>query len=298
MHSPINDLTGRLLKKFPGIPLENARAQAEELWATPAFRISSVWLLSGKRSTNRINPYAMEFFSGGIMRRLGIRAVDEQFVCSAEQARELSDDYIVKFDRQAQGQNLTWNPGAVPLGWCLASKLVPHAATLDYVTRKILKNCTDNKVEARDKYYVAFNPTPDEIERIEKSMNIDGPAYLRVCTAHFFLACRCTPHFGNILTTKHGELISIDHVHAYFESGESLQRLFDFIDRHSELFNILGGVASLTEGDIRAAVDEIPKHTVCGQTAELREYFCQRLRLWKQLYAFKSKNLTVNLPQF
>ena len=285
MHSPINELTGRLLTKFPGISFVNARAEAENLWAMPAFRISSVWLLSAERSTNRINPYAMEFFSGGVMRRLGIRAVDEQFVCSAEQARELSDDYIVKFDRQAQGQNLTWNPGAVPVGWCLVSRLVPGAATLDYVTRKILKNRSDNKAEPRNRYYEAFNPTPDEIERIEKSMNIDGPAYLRVCTARFFLACRCTPHFANILTTKQGELISIDHVHAYFEDNEQLRKLFEFVDHDPKLLKALAGVASLSEADIRASVDEIPIHPACGSTAGLRDYFCRRLRLWKELYS-------------
>jgi hypothetical protein len=116
-------------------------------------------------------------------------------------------------------------------------------------------------------------------------MALDGKKYLTVCTARVFLACRCTPHFGNILTTKKGELISIDHVHAYFESGKSLQKLFGFIDRDSELFKILGGVAGLTEGDIRAAVDEIPKHSACGSTAVLGDYFVKRLQLWKELYA-------------
>jgi hypothetical protein len=285
MDSPAEELTQRLLKKFPGIPSRYAKAQAEDLWATPAFRISSVWLLSAKRSTNRINPYAMELFSARILRRLGIRAVDEQFICSPEQARELSDNYVVKFDREGQGQNLTWNPGAIPVGWCLASKLVIDAVSLDYVEQKILRSHTGKKDELRFKFYVGFDPTPAQVEYIKRAMALDGKKYLTVCTARVFLARRCTPHFGNILTTKKGELISLDHVHAYFESGESLRKLFDFIDRDSKLFNILGAVAGLTEGDIRAAVDEIPKHSACGSTAGLGDYFVKRLQLWKELYA-------------
>jgi hypothetical protein len=285
MNSPVEELTQRLLKKFPGIPFQYAKAQAEDLWATPVFRISRVWLLSAKRSTNWINPYAMELFSAGILRRLGLRAVNEQFICSAEQARELTDNYVVKFDRDGQGHNLTWNPGAIPVGWCLASKLVIDAVSLDYFERKILRSRAEQKDESRGKFYVGFNPTPAEIECIKQSMAMDGKKYLDICAARAFLACRCTPHYGNILTTKQGELISIDHVHAYFESAENLRRLFGFIDPDSKLFKILGGVAGLTEDDISAAVDEIPKHPACGSTAELREYFCQRVRLWKELYA-------------
>jgi len=132
MHTPINDLTGRLLTKFPGISLEVARAEAEELWAMPAFRISYMWTVSPNRyrSHDRINPFVAEFLAQGVMRRLGIGTASEQLICTADEARALSDDFVVKFDPNGWTRNLTWNPDAVPAGWCLASRVVRDAASL------------------------------------------------------------------------------------------------------------------------------------------------------------------------
>jgi|ERR1700683_227482 len=291
MHSPINDLTGRLLKKFPGISLEKARTEAEELLAMPSFRISYVWTVSPNRyrSYERINPFVAEFFAQGLLRRLGIGTASEQFICTAEQARALPDDFVVKFDRNGWARNLDWNPGEIPTGWCLASRLVPDAASLFFVARKVIKTHPgrkhyDERDNHADRFYAKFDPTPTEIECIKLGMATDGVQYLNIAAARAFLGCTCTPHFGNILVTKSGKLISIDHTNAEFKDPEDLKKMFHFIGSDSKLLEVLSGVASLTEKDIRESVAEIPNHPACGSTAGLREYFGQRLQMWKQLY--------------
>jgi hypothetical protein len=292
MHSPINELTGRLLKKFPGISLENAKVQAEELWAMPSFRISYVWTVSPNRyrSYERLNPFAAEYFAQGVLRRLGIGTASEQFICTAEQACALSGDFVVKFDPNGCTRNLSWNPGTIPTGWCLASRLVPDAASLFFVARRLSKTHPgrgghDDRDEHAGRFYANFNPTPAEIEQMKLAMATDGVQYLSIAAARVFLGSTCTPHFGNILVTKSGKLISIDHTNAEFGDGEELKQMFHFIDRDSELCKILGGVASLTEDDILASAAKIPRHPACGSTGKLHDYFCQRLRLWKELYA-------------
>jgi hypothetical protein len=291
MHSPVIDLTGRLLKKFPGISVEKARTEAEELWAMPSFRISYVWTVSPNRCRlcERINPFVAEFFAQGILRRLGIGTASDQFICTGEQARALSDDFVVKFDPNGRTRNLSWNPGATPTGWCLASRLVLDAASLFFVARKIVKTHPgrkrhDDGDELADKFYAKFNPTPAEIEHIKWAMATDGSQYLNIAAARVFLGSTCTPHFGNILVTKSGKLVSIDHTNAEFKDPEELKEMFHFIGRDSKLLPVLGRIASLTEDDIRASVEEVPRHPACGQMSGIAEYFCQRLRLWKQLY--------------
>jgi hypothetical protein len=301
MHSPINDLTGRLLTKFPGVSLEIARAEAEKLWATPAFRICYPWTVSPNcyRSYDRLNPFVAEFLSQGVLRRLGIGTASEQFICTAEQARTLSDDFIVKFDRNEWARNLTWNPGAIPTGWCLASRLVPDAASLFFVARKVVKTHPgrkggDDGDERAGKFYAKFNPTSAEIEDIKLAMATDGLQYLNIAAARVFLGCTCTPHFGNILVNKYGKLISIDHTNAEFKDPEELREMFHYIGLDSKLLEVLSGVARLNENDIRASVQEIPKHPACGSISGLTEYFCKRLGLWKELLAGRA----VYLPQF
>jgi hypothetical protein len=291
MHSPINDLTGRLLKKFPGISLEKATADAKELWAMPSFRISYVWTVSPNRyrSHERINPFVAEFFAQGFPRRLGIGTASDQFICTGEQARVLSDDFIVKFDRNGWTRNLDWNPGEIPTGWCLASRLVPDAASLFFVARKVIKTHPgrkhyDERDNHADRFYAKFDPAPTEIECIKLAMATDGLQYLNIAAARAFLGCTCTPHFGNILVTKSGKLISIDHTNAEFKDSEELKKMFHFIGHDSKLLEVLSGVAGLTEKDIRESVAEIPNHPACGSTVGLREYFCLRLSLWKQLH--------------
>ena len=248
MNSPVEELTQRVLAKCPGISVQNARREAEALWATPAFRVSYVWLVSPNRyrSRERINPFVAEFLAQAVMRRLGIRTASELYICTAEQARALSDDFVVKFDRNGKGRTLSWNPSATPTGWCLVSKVVRDAASLAFVTRMIDKGYPAKHHDVRaDKFYSGFNPSPAEIDRIKLAMALDGVQYLSIAIARVFLGCTCTPHFGNILVNKAGELISIDHANAEFEDGEELKRMFDFIDRGSELFKILGGVCLL-----------------------------------------------------
>lgn len=257
-----------------------------------------MWLVSPTRyrSRDRVNPFVAEFFAQGVMRRVGIGTASEQFICTADEARALSNDFVVKFDPNGWTRNLTWNPDAVPAGWCLASRVVRDAASLIFVARKILRSHPGNNHDTRaDKFYGQFKPSPAEIEAIKLAMSVDGAQYLNVAAARVFLGSTCTPHFGNILVTRSGKLISIDHANAEFQDGEELKQMFGYINRDSKTFNVLGSVAALTEDDIRAAVDEIPKHPACGSLIGLGKYFCARLRLWQSLYSGTGDSLFNNL---
>jgi hypothetical protein len=228
------------------------------------------------------------------VRRIGIRTVEHTQICSDMEARELPNDFIVKCAKEGFPFNLKWRPGEVPSGNCLASRIVSNAASLGYVARQVLK--IRNGCDPADKFYFGFQAglTPIQIELIRRAMNFDETAYLRIAAARVFLGSGCTTHFGNILTTRQGELISIDHVHSYFEDGEDLKMVFGFVNGDPKLLEVLGRVARLTESDIRASVKEIPKHSACGSITGLTEYFCKRLGLWKELLAGRA----VNLPQF
>jgi hypothetical protein len=185
---------------------------------------------------------------------------------------------------------------------------VPNAATLDFVSRTIipglsasaqfLQTCArayqafeeltaqtlGKRCVPADKFFGDFKPTESEIERIKEAMRIDGLQYLSIAAARVFLGCSC-PHFSNLLTTKDGQLISIDNARSHFEKGDDLRELFYFFDRRSDVFKVLDGVNALTEKDIRESVSEIPRHAACRSTVGLADYFCKRLRHWKELHA-------------
>jgi hypothetical protein len=135
-----------------------------------------------------------------------------------------------------------------------------------------------------DKFFANFKPTESEIERIRIAMALDGEQYLRICAARVFIGCSA-PHFANVLVTKTGELISIDHASGFFEKNDDIRELFYWAARNSVAFAALAGIASLDEDDINAAVDEIPLHSACGSTLGFSSYFCYRLQLWKHFYA-------------
>jgi hypothetical protein len=279
--TPIDDLAFRIVAKFPHMLFEEARAQATEMWATPAVRICNVWLTSERHPQAQTNPFAAEFFAQAILRRLGIRTADAR-ICSAQEARELPGDFVVKFAKEQPAQVLHWNPDAVPIGWCLASRLVPGAASLGYLARKIV-NSHGGKSDRSDKFFGEFRPTATEIEKIKSAITPDGVQYLAICAARAFFGTGCTPHFGNVLVTRDGQLVSIDHCEMNFGAFEDLRALFRYIERGDvEHFT---KVAALTEDEVRAAVAEIPKHPACGSVDGLAEYFTRRLELWKSLYS-------------
>jgi hypothetical protein len=286
MHSPIDELTVRSLARFPGISAWEARSHAEELWKKPSTRLCSRWLLLSKREFgSQVNPFASEFLAQSILRRIGIHTVGHTIICTEKEARELSRDYIVKFAKKGSPFNLKWHPGELPTGYCLASRIVPNAASLGYAARQVLKVRNGN--DPSDKFYLGFEKglTSDEIESIRRAMDFDETPYLRIAAARLFLGSGCTPHLGNILITQKAALISIDHVHSYLENGEDLRLVFSSVNRDPRLLEVLGCVARLTDNDIRASVEEIPSHPACGSISGLTEYFCKRLRLWKQLLA-------------
>jgi hypothetical protein len=291
-----------------GIPRD--KSSAENL-ANPA--------VESMRLRKSMDAFVSEFFAQSVLRRLGIRTVPQK-ICTASEARKLPADFVVKTASSVpMARHLSWNPGEVPTGWCLASRLVPHAATLDYISRKLIvghdartqfvRQCAgwyamkDKAIDetiARalektcvpaDIFFTEFKPTQLEIEAIKSAMAIDGSQYIAISAARVFLGCSA-PHFSNVLATVRGELISLDHARACFEDGEDLRNLFGFVNRNSEVFKILGQVSALTEDDIRECVSEIPKHPAVGSTNGLADYYVQRLQLWKQLHAKELPNLT------
>jgi hypothetical protein len=283
-------------------------------------------LIQSKRLRKTINPFALEFFAQGILRRLGIRSA-EQAICNATQARALPHNFVVKIAGNSNGlkwnpNGQTWNPAVVRGGWCLVSELVPNAASLDYVSRKLVTSqsvrtqmlresaaihaqkdqITEKLIaqalgktcEPADTFFTDFQPSESEIELIKHAMALDGMPYIRVCAARVFIGCSA-PHFGNVLVTKKGELISIDHTRGYFEKGDDLRELFYFINRRSEAFKVLAGVSDLTEKDICESVAEIPRHIACGSTAGFADYYCERLNLWKEFHAKSDRSLLMEM---
>ena len=91
-------------------------------------------LIQSMRQRKPVNSFALEFFSQGILRRLGIRTV-EQTICSGREARALPHNYVVKVAGNSNnlrwnpnpdpenGRNISWNADAVRSGWCLVSRL-------------------------------------------------------------------------------------------------------------------------------------------------------------------------------
>jgi hypothetical protein len=315
--------TGKLRKGYTQHfqPWNHARVLAE-------FRPNSNDpLIQTMRLRKTINPFALEFFAQGILRRLGIHTV-KQSIFSGREARLLAANFVVKVAGDSHdlkwnpngqnARNIAWNPAAVRNGWCLVSKLEPDAASLDYVSRKLITSQSvrtqmlresaalhaqkDQTLEAltaqalgktcvpADKFFADFKPTEPEIELIKSAMALDGKKYLTICAARIFIGCS-SPHFGNVLVTKQGELISIDHASGYFEREDHLRELFYFVDRRSEVFKVLDGVNALTEKDIRESVAEIPRHPACGPTAGLADYFLKRLWQWKELHAKSERSM-------
>src|SRR5580704_12532406 len=131
---------------------------------------------------------------------------------------------------------------------CAAIQAEKDRSWEELIAKTLGKTC-----EPADKFFADFKPTESEIEVIKQSMALDGMPYLRICAARVFIGCS-SPHFGNVLVTKKGELISIDHASGYFESEDHLKELFYFVDRKAEAFKALDDVARLTESDIRESV--------------------------------------------
>jgi hypothetical protein len=286
MHSPVDELTARSLARFPGISASEARSHAENLWRKPSTRLCSKWLLLSKKDfSSPMNPFVSEFLAQSILRRIGIHTVGHTIICTEKEARELSRDYIVKFAKPDLPFNLKWRPSEVPVGDCLASRIVPNAASLGYAARQVLKVRNGN--DPSDKFYLGFEKglTSNQIQSIRRAMDFDDTPYLRIAATRLFLGSGCTPHLGNLLITQEVELISIDHVHSYFEDGEDLRLVFSSVNRDPGLLEVLDHVAGLTGNDIYESVAEIPRHRACGSTLGLADYYCKRLNLWKELHA-------------
>ncbi len=200
--------------------------------------------------------------------------------------------------------------------WVLVVEIIRDAASLDFVSRKLLpESNAKNQIEAvmrdcglgfakckslvseslaeiigkscppADELFADFHPSPEQLCRIESVICVTGEAYLKILAARVLLGISCA-HFGNVLATKTGELVSIDHVSGRLENGDDLRMLLKFVAHDSLVFRILCEIAeTLSEEDIRAAVAAIPDYPACGSNAGISEYFAKRLRLFQNLCA-------------
>jgi hypothetical protein len=64
-------------------------------------------LIQTMRMRKPVNPFALEFFAQGILRRLGIRTVN-QTICGGREARLLPANFVVKV--AGNSNDLRWNP--------------------------------------------------------------------------------------------------------------------------------------------------------------------------------------------
>lgn len=274
------------------------------------------------RAQRFVNPFAAEFFAQRILGKLGIPTAETQIVASREARSLAGDKWVLKFasrNRHLHAVNVEDLKNMFDLdGYCLASAVVPNAATVDYVRRKLLPNdtaeglaavivriCNDlgrqyqkfaefaekilgKQYVAADDLYQNFLPSAAELANIREAIWWRGRQYLKLCAARVFLATS-SPHAANVLVTRDGNLISIDHSTMKLEaSGADLPTFFQHVNRNSTVFDLLGKIAALTEDDVCGVVDSIPKHPACGSTEELIPYFCDRLKLWKRLFAGES----------
>lgn len=279
---------------------------------SPDLRRAYARSLGFSLSPPQKNTFESEFIAQAIMRRLGVRTAPAR-ICTIKEARNLPANYIVKGITSAG--NLKWVPGFPEKHvseFALVSEVVPNAASVDFVRRKLLpgrsvpprfslmhdlstgivgdKTALDmefakligKSCESADTLHSSFNLTELELQAIERVIALDSEQYLRICAARVFLGCSA-PHYANVLVTRDARLVSIDHVAAAFENGDDLRMLFKFTKRDSLAFRILGEVTALTADDIRAAVSEVPKHRACGSVDA--EYYVRRLQLWKSLHS-------------
>jgi hypothetical protein len=212
---------------------------------------------------------------------------------------------------------------------CLLSRLVPKAASLSYIAKtfNLVKPIISQRVfdltqaeasqlvlgetmttwakvsdksdwdfaeiigkecQPAEKFYEGF--TPKNSDRIRKATAWDGEQFLTVCAARVFLGCSA-PHMSNVLCTEDGELISIDHCTTLTDDGESVRMLFKYTRKGTLGFDALRHVGKLTDGDIKAAIAEVPRHPACGSPPDALErnlkavenYYISQLGLWKKL---------------
>jgi len=270
-------------------------------------------ILSGD-GRRAINPFAAAFFSESFLQRLGIPTAHSRIEAAAEARKLLASRVIVKFSR---GSKLRWN--STPTdgdGFALVCDLIEDAASVDFIRRtKLSADEADTRVgdiyssflspssgrglaDARvvravqtlskicalsDSLFVGVELSDAQIRKARLVAEFVSEEWFRIAIARIFIGTTA-PHFANVLTTKSGALISIDHDSARFETGDDLKMLFKFVRRGSSVFDLLGRIARLGEDDIRAAVEAIPRHRACGSTDGLSDYFVARLRLWRSLY--------------
>ncbi|MGH9757598.1 MAG: hypothetical protein ACRD4M_07655 [Candidatus Acidiferrales bacterium] len=278
-----------------------------------------------------LNAFAAEYVAQAVFRRLGINTAPTE-ILSLEEARRLPENFVVKIAKSNSEVVLHWDRNRLPTAsiqrneFCLVSELIPGAASLDFVRRTfgILHESPVDQVmdeicekmtrayersaariasalgkgcPAADNFYSDFKPTAEQLSRIRNAARWDSPEYLRICAARLFCGISA-PHAGNVLTTMNGRLVSLDHCAARREDGEDLWMLFRFIRRDSDAFKILGEISAITEQNIWDSVAEIPDHTACGSTAELADYFIERLRLWQSLFGDGSSSEETQVGRF
>lgn len=267
-------------------------------------------------SKNAINSFASEFFAAAILRRLGMPSIQSRIMSVAE-ARSLPGRFVVKSIAPRDGR-LHFHPESELLEddvTVLVSEILPDAASFDFIRRQLLNRADDfgsgvfgelyakaapsfaelgrqtteilakacgRSAGSADNLFSGFHASAAELAAIQREAKWNGAQFERICAARIFIGVGYA-HNANFLVTRDAKLVSIDHTGANYESGEDLKMLFRFTTEGTREWRVLGEIGKLTEDDVTAAVEEIPKHAACGDLTSLAPYFSERLRLWQKL---------------
>jgi hypothetical protein len=293
------------------VPWSIPRSRPSATEAVAASSVLGAAILSSDKRRD-IDPFAAAFFSEALLQRLGIETAHSRIVPTNE-AQKLTS-CIVKFSRNSK---LRWN--APPTNdYALVCDVIPDAASVDYI-RRVRLSAGDASLEesatqflslraggkisdaklARvfalisktckhsDALFSGVDISDEQVRVAGLVTSFKSERWFRIAVARIFLGCTA-PHFANVLVTRNGQLVSIDHDSCRFESGKDLRLFFFFIRRGSHIFNLVGSIAKLTNADIREAVAAIPDHPAFAfDSLALSAYFRERLALWQALCAGK-----------
>ncbi len=139
--------------------------------------------------------------------------------------------------------------------------------------------------EAPISFYSDFRPSLLDWPTIREATKWDSDQALVIHAARFFLACS-SAHASNLLVDPEGKLYVIDFEFCTLTDGSEIELLFNSVKHGTRAFRALAGVAQLTEKQVAELFEDLPRVAwPLGSEAKTAEHYCERLRLWKRLYA-------------
>lgn len=269
-----------------------------------------------------LNPFAVEIFGAALCRRLGI-GTSEVSTMPYGQVKNMDAVFIKSCVATTAGRELRLIGEPVQDGeLVLVSKRIPGALPLShlptygiYVNRgELFAGFSDSLAQLQEAYnkMQKVSPVPasfyadfslSDRAAIMRNCRWDSSEFCRVFLVRIFLGVTAA-HNGNVLVDGRGNLYCIDFGTARRESGEDLEMFFKHMQPTvkgfgrefvSDVWLLLGEIASLTDNDLRICVDAIPDRAEFGDSGELMKYYRKRLALWKEKYQGGLKRAARNM---